>query len=183
MRTELWILLITGFLMYNAYHDGKYTKFLLSYKKYYMIGFYGLLGLGVFLMMRRNPADCKTMLLHANNVVKYLPIDRTSMNMINPIMDFTTRNNHYQYEDGNGNETERTGSFMSAFNNANHLGEQRILNSGKKGTKRSVSETKKKFVASQQNWKCGDCNTQLTAWFEVDHKKRLEYGGTNDVSN
>jgi len=183
MRTELWILLITGFLMYNAYHDGKYTKFLLSYKKYYMIGFYGLLGLGVFLMMRRNPADCKTMLLHANNVVKYLPIDRTSMNMINPIMDFTTRNNHYQYEDGNGNETERTGSFMSAFNNANHLGEQRILNSGKKGTKRSVSETKKKFVASQQNWKCGDCKTQLTAWFEVDHKKRLEYGGSNDVSN
>ena len=181
MRTELWILLITGFLMYNAYHDGKYTKFLHSYKKYYMIGFYGLLGLGVFLMMRRNPADCKTMLLHANNVVKYLPIDRTSMNMINPIMDFTTRNNHYQDEDGN--ETERTGSFMSAFNNANHLGEQRILNSGKKGTKRSVSETKKKFVASQQNWKCGDCKTQLTAWFEVDHKKRLEYGGSNDVSN
>jgi 5-methylcytosine-specific restriction endonuclease McrA len=61
--------------------------------------------------------------------------------------------------------------------------EKRILQSGGKSTKRSVSETKKKYVASNQGWKCGDCNQQLNAWFEVDHIKRLEYGGTNEVSN
>jgi 5-methylcytosine-specific restriction endonuclease McrA len=61
--------------------------------------------------------------------------------------------------------------------------ENRIMQSGKKATKRSVSETKKKFVASRQNWKCGDCNNQLTAWFEVDHKIRLEYGGSNHIDN
>ena len=61
--------------------------------------------------------------------------------------------------------------------------EQRLENSGKKATKRSVSETKKKFVASRQNWKCGDCQTQLNAWFEVDHIKRLEYGGSNHIDN
>lgn len=180
MRAEIWILGITCFLMYDAYHDRKYTKYIMSYKKYYMIAFYGLLGIGIFLMMRRNPAECKTMLLHANNVVKYLPINRSSMDMINPIMDFTTRNM-------NGGESGRlpatTGSFMSSFNNANYLGEQRILSSGKKGTKRSVSETKKKFVAAQQNWKCGHCQNQLTAWFEVDHKQRLDEGGSNDVGN
>ena len=63
------------------------------------------------------------------------------------------------------------------------VGERKILSSGKTGTKRSVSETKKKYVASQQDWKCGECNKQLNAWFEVDHKVRLEYGGGNEVGN
>jgi hypothetical protein len=52
-----------------------------------------------------------------------------------------------------------------------------------KSNKRSVSETKKKFVASNQNWKCDDCKEQLKAWFEVDHIKRLDQGGSNDVDN
>ena len=39
------------------------------------------------------------------------------------------------------------------------------------------------FVASQQNWKCGKCNTQLAATFEVDHKLDLQFGGTNHVNN
>ena len=42
---------------------------------------------------------------------------------------------------------------------------------------------KKKWVASQQGWKCGKCGNQLNAWFEVDHKIRLEYGGSNHVNN
>jgi 5-methylcytosine-specific restriction endonuclease McrA len=59
----------------------------------------------------------------------------------------------------------------------------RIIESGKKSTKRCVSETKKKFVAAQQGWKCGSCQKQLPAWFEVDHKIRLEHGGSNHVDN
>jgi rubredoxin len=55
--------------------------------------------------------------------------------------------------------------------------------SGGNGNKRSVSETKKKFVASQQGWKCDSCKQQLSAWFEVDHKVRLGSGGTNQISN
>jgi 5-methylcytosine-specific restriction endonuclease McrA len=50
-------------------------------------------------------------------------------------------------------------------------------------TKRSVSESKKKFVAAEQGWKCGECKRQLPGWFEVDHKIRLEYGGSNAVDN
>jgi 5-methylcytosine-specific restriction endonuclease McrA len=61
--------------------------------------------------------------------------------------------------------------------------ERKILSSGKNTTKRSVSETKKKYVAYLQNWKCAKCQKQLNAWFEVDHKIRLEYGGGNDVQN
>jgi 5-methylcytosine-specific restriction endonuclease McrA len=59
----------------------------------------------------------------------------------------------------------------------------RMMESGKTGTKRCVSETKKKFVASQQSWNCGHCQKQLPAWFEVDHKIRLDNGGSNHVDN
>ena len=56
-------------------------------------------------------------------------------------------------------------------------------NNSQQNTKRSVSETKKKYVAAQQGWTCGDCKRQLPAWFEVDHRIRLDRGGTNEVNN
>ena len=52
-----------------------------------------------------------------------------------------------------------------------------------KKVKRSVSETKKKYVAANQNWKCDNCNCTLTYTYEIDHKIRLEHGGSNDVDN
>ena len=54
---------------------------------------------------------------------------------------------------------------------------------GGRATKRSVSETKKKFVASKQQWKCNKCGTMLDATFEIDHIVDLQYGGSNEVSN
>ena len=60
---------------------------------------------------------------------------------------------------------------------------KRMMNSGFGSTKRSVSETKKKYVAAQQGWKCGYCDEQLDETFEVDHKVDLQYGGSNHVSN
>ena len=44
-------------------------------------------------------------------------------------------------------------------------------------------KTVEKYVASMQDWKCNHCKKVLTAWFEVDHVKRLEHGGNNDVQN
>jgi len=44
-------------------------------------------------------------------------------------------------------------------------------------------KTKKKYVASQQGWCCGNCNKTLPAWFEVDHTVRLDNGGTNNIDN
>ena len=179
MKLELIFLGLTAFFIYNAYHDGKYLKLLMSYKKYYTMAFFGIMGISLYLLIKRNPSQCKSMLLHANNVVKYMPIDRSSMDMLNPILDFTT-----------GAST--SGGFMENYDNmndetsmnpSNTPSARRMMTSGKTGTKRSVSETKKKFVASQQGWKCGECQKQLNAWFEVDHKMRLEYGGTNEVSN
>ena len=187
MRLEIFILGITAFFIYNAYHDGKYTKMLFVFKKYYKMIFYALLGVGIYILLKRNPSQGRNMLLYANNLVKFMPIDKTSMDMLSPVFDFTNNNN----SNNNNNNDEGSHGFMGSLNhmlpqnsaNMNANSERRLLGSGKVGTKRSVSETKKKYVASQQNWKCGDCGEQLNAWFEVDHKVRLEHGGGNDVQN
>jgi len=171
MRLEIFVLGLTAFFIYNAYTDGKYTKMLMTFKKYYKMIFYALLGVGIYLLLKRNPSQGRNLLLYANNVVKFMPIDKTSMDMLSPIMDFTSTN-----ESG----------FMEHFNDIEPSptpGQQRMLHSGKNGTKRSVSETKKKYVAAQQEWKCGHCQSQLDHTFEIDHRVRLEYGGGNDVQN
>jgi len=174
MRLEIFVLGLTAFFVYNAYMDGKYTKMMLSFKKYYKMIFYVCLGVGIYVLLKRNPNQGRNMLLYANNMVKFMPIDKTSLDMLSPIIDFTSKN-----------ETDEE-CFMESFNGIKapgFCGEQKILASGKTGTKRSVSETKKKFVASNQNWKCGKCRSQLDHTFEIDHKLRLEYGGGNDVDN
>lgn len=173
MRLEIFILGLTAFFIYNAYKDGKYTKMLLSFKKYYKMIFYAILGIGVYLILKRNPGQGRNMLLYANNVVKFMPIDKSSMDMLSPVFDFTSSNDR---------------SFMESLNNLepsnfNPASNNRLQNSGKNGTKRSVSETKKKYVAAGQSWKCGHCQAQLDHTFEIDHKVRLEYGGGNDVQN
>jgi hypothetical protein len=174
MKLELFIIGITGFLIYNAYHGGKYTKMYSQYKKYIQIAFIGLMGISLYLLIKKNPEKCKTMLVHANNMVKYMPIDKSSLDMLSPILDFTGENPNNNFMQG------LTGGSTCETSTINY--EKRLLSSGK-STKRSVSETKKKYVASCQNWTCGHCKKQLSAWFEVDHKIRLEYGGTNEVTN
>lgn len=178
MRFELWIVVITGALIYDTYHENKYSKMLMRGKKYYQMIFYGLVAIGIYYLVKKDPSKCKSMMVHANKFVQYTPINRNAMRMLDPIVDFTTAQ-------GGDNATNHTGNFMQSFMKANHMdmSEQRILQSGKKTTKRSVSETKKKYVASEQNWKCGKCQNQLSAWFEVDHVQRLEHGGSNEVSN
>ena len=91
MRLEIFVLGLTGFFVYNAYADGKYTKMLMTFKKYYKMIFYVLLGLGIYLLLKKNPSQGKNMLLYANNAVKFLPIDKTSMDMLSPLIDFTSK--------------------------------------------------------------------------------------------
>jgi len=187
MKLELILFGGIAFFIYNVYNDGKYTKMILSYKKYYQMAIIVVVGISLYLMIKRNPLQAKNMLLYTNNMIKYMPIDKSSMDMLSPIFDLTSRGNEYG---GSG------GGFMSSLNQGLNPGipfnghdptllaqQQRMMLSGQKATKRSVSETKKKYVASMQDWKCGQCGKKLTHTFEVDHKIRLENGGGNDVTN
>ena len=157
MRIELWVILITSFFILNAYHDNYYLNIFKKYKKYIQMVFYAFIGLTIYILFKRNPKQSKELVTQAHTFLKYLPIDKTAVNLVNPM--------------------------LSSCDNTNITSVQKIMSSGKTSTKRSVSETKKKWVASQQNWKCGECNEQLPAWFEVDHITRLVDGGTNDVNN
>ena len=155
MRIELWIIVITLFFIYNAYHDNYFLKLYSANKKYVQMIFYAFLGLTIYLLFKRNPKQSKELVSQAHTFLKYLPIDKTAVHLVNPI--------------------------LSSCDNENIHSVQKLTSSGKHSNKRSVSETKKKWVASQQNWKCGNCKEQLPAWFEVDHITRLADGGTNDV--
>jgi hypothetical protein len=192
MRIEIIIFLITAGLIANLYTEGKYLKQILTYKKYYQMAGIALGGLVMYWLVKKNPLNAGQMIMASNEYLKYLPIDKNTSSMISPILDFTSKQNfnldqnNYPY-----NENHPIIPIQSMYKTPNQY-ERKILSSGgaqssngrKPGaTKRSVSETKKKFVASRQGWKCGDCQEQLNAWFEVDHKIRLEYGGSNHVDN
>jgi hypothetical protein len=176
MRLEIFVLVLTAFFIFNAYKDGKYSKMLWSFKKYYKMIFYASLGIGIYILLKRNPEKGKNMLLYANNIVKFMPIDKNSMDVLSPIIDYTNGNNGMSFmETLNDIDPSR---MATGFSN-----DKRMMNSGRNSTKRSVSETKKKYVASNQDWKCGNCREQLNHTFEIDHRIRLEYGGGNDVQN
>lgn len=184
MRIEIIIILVAGFIMANIYTDGKYWKMLQSGKKYYKMAGVAFGALMLYLLIKHNPLRAQQMAATTNDYLKYLPIDKNTSDMISPILDFTSKHNfaESQYSSLDGGNYNYPIIPMPE-SSTERIGENRMKTSGKTTTKRSVSETKKKFVASRQNWCCGNCKKQLSAWFEVDHIKRLEYGGSNHVDN
>lgn len=188
MRAELIIFIIAAFIIANIYTDGKVLKTALSWQKYYKMAGVAFAAFMVYWLIRKNPKDAQQIIATSNEYIKYLPLDRSTSSFINPILDFTSKQNFQRNNDNQGTFLSMpTPSPYQYMNGSGGIDKQtlrqKILNSGKTGTKRSVSETKKKFVAASQNWKCGNCQKQLPAWFEVDHKVRLEYGGSNHIDN
>lgn len=168
MKLEIFIFCIIAFLFYDMYKNQKYSKMLFSFKKYFKPIFWIFSILCVYFYVKKQP-NGQNLLLYANNMIKSLPIDKSSMSLFSPIIDFTQ---------GKG--------FMEKLNNVQYISKNTNgdpKNGEPEKIKRSVSETKKKFVASQQGWKCNECKEQLNAWFEVDHVIRLEYGGGNGLDN
>jgi hypothetical protein len=190
-KFEFIIFIITAGLIVNTYYDGKYFKLVESVnaRKYIKMATIGFFGLSMYLFMKKNPENSHNIMQHANEFIKYMPISRESADMLTPFFDMTNKraffgqggsNSTSADDDGDGGWTTRRqqNSVNKIMTSGKTTG-----GSGTGPTKRSVSESKKKFVASQQGWKCGDCQRQLPGWFEVDHKIRLEHGGSNAVDN
>lgn len=166
MKIEILIFGITAFFIANTYYDNKYIDMIKTWKKYYQMVGIGFVGISMYAFLKKYPEQSKSLFTHANNIVKYLPIDKNTTHFLSPILDLAKIN------------SDKEGLTQNV----------RLVNSGQNNcigriNKRSVSETKKKYVASEQGWKCYDCKEQLTAWFEVDHKIRLDSGGTNHINN
>ena len=179
MKLELLVLAVSGFFIANTYHDGNYIKLLQSWQKYFKMAGFAFAGLSIYLFLKKNPTQSHSLVQELSNIVKFMPSAKSTLDIFTPFTDFT-------------NQTPFTGGGMGGggggMGNGTGVPNQqhqinRMMESGKTGTKRCVSETKKKFVASQQSWNCGHCQKQLPAWFEVDHKIRLDNGGSNHVDN
>ena len=186
MKIELIIFIITGLLIANTYYDGKLIKILNTVKssKYLKMSTFAFGGLSLYLFFKKNPDNSREFLGHANDMIKTLPMTRESMDLISPFLNLTntktfTDANQDIYMNGGG----MGGGMGGGGDGNNNPGVNRMMMSGRGTTKRSVSETKKKFVAANQNWLCNDCKRQLPAWFEVDHVIALHNGGSNEVSN
>lgn len=176
-----WIILgITGVCMYNLYTDGACWKYVMHHKKYLHMAFYAVLGLGFYAMWKRRPEESRRALHYAHGMARFLPVDRQTLRMVDPVFDWT-------------NPTPPPAPAPSPYTYSplhsaplpSLYGERAAAKQGGgRGTrKRSVSETKKKYVAANQHWKCGHCQHQLDHTFEIDHRIRLEYGGSNEVEN
>jgi 5-methylcytosine-specific restriction protein A len=175
MKLELFIFGITAFLVFNTYYDGKYLKVFHSWQKEIKMSTFAFVGLSLYIFLKKNPGQSQSMMSHANDIIRYMPISRSSADMLSPFLDFANQKSLFQ--EGGAPNVARHGPKEAQM-------EARIMASGRNNaTKRSVSETKKKFVAAQQSWKCGHCDRQLPAWYEVDHIVRLEHGGSNNVDN
>lgn len=176
MKKELIIFGITGLLVYNTYTDNKLTKSLKSFEKYMKMATIAFVGFSLYLFLKKNPHESKNLVSHANQVLKFMPIDRNTTRFISPLLKM-----------GLGGDSSKHNNTTSSIQNLPTDTQNTYKNvSGSSKTqvhKRSVSQVKKKFVASQQKWRCNDCQQLLEATYEVDHVIELQDGGSNDISN
>jgi len=177
MKLELIVIFITGFFIINLYYENKYIDILKSWKKYYQMVGMAFAGLSTYLFLKKYPNDTRTLLQSVGGVITQLPIEKNTKDLLSP---FITNPQYIKPQFkrmlNSGNNPNNNNPNNNNHNNNNHNNQNHTI-------KRSVSETKKKYVASQQNWTCKMCKKQLPAWFEVDHKIRLDSGGSNNVDN
>jgi hypothetical protein len=193
MKTEFIVFIITALLIANTYYDGKIVKLfnMIKHSKYLKMVTFAFAGLSIYLFLKKNPNNSKEFLGQANEMIKTLPMTRDSSSLIAPFLSLTNSKsfndtNTSIWGGGGGGGSGSCGSGGGGgVDGGNTFQSQisRMMQSGKGTTKRSVSETKKKYIAASQNWLCKDCNKQLPAWFEVDHVIALHNGGSNEIDN
>ena len=164
MKIELLFLVVAIFFVVDSRSGNRYTKAVLQYKKHFKIAgiLFGIFSL--YLFVKKNPSESSSMMGHLNGMIRYMPIDKESKDLLTPL--FANYNNR----------PVDPRLMTSGLNTSTPL-------VGGGATVRSVSGTKKKYVAANQDWKCGSCSQKLDAWFEVDHKVRLADGGSNHIDN
>jgi 5-methylcytosine-specific restriction endonuclease McrA len=185
MRIELWILLISGLLIYDVYYDNKYSKLFFSYKKYYKIILIGIGSIFVYYLFKKKPDQFKNLIQSSNDLFRQIPLGRKTletMDIMNPIFNLTNTpslmNNFMENNEEiiNNQNTQNIKNIQNNNNNNRQNNDNGII-------KRNVSETKKRYVASSQNWCCGNCKNQLSYTYEIDHNIALKDGGDNSVEN
>ena len=189
MGVGLLIFAITVFLVANLYNDGKYLAVLRTWKKYFQIGGIILIALGIYIFIKKKPRESHNILSHANSLLRYVPLDKDSSDVISPLLELGSkalyRKNLSEGEQSRINLAAQSIQHKSQAGGVpfNSIEPASVAKTSTGATKRSVSETKKKFVAARQSWTCKHCKNMLSAWYEIDHVIRLQNGGSNHVDN
>ena len=89
MKINFVIFLITAFLIANTYYDGKFTEYLTRGKKYYKMATFAFVGLSIYLFVNKNPGESRNLVKHATDLIRYMPIDSNTSDMLTPLFDFT----------------------------------------------------------------------------------------------
>lgn len=192
MRIELVIFFIAGLVAFNIYTEGKYMKLVMLHKKYWQIAGIGFGALILCWILRKDPSRAKDMLQSTNNYLKYMPIDSGTASFISPVLNFAASQQPEfnrpvialdEVSVGGGSKSLDGPKSLDAASGSS-LSSSSLSASPVEGrVKRSVSETKKKFVAARQKWLCKECGVLLSATYEIDHIIRLDRGGSNNVDN
>jgi 5-methylcytosine-specific restriction endonuclease McrA len=91
--------------------------------------------------------------------------------------DINTRQNTYSSSSNGSQSSKGTSNNQSAS-------QYRIGKGGRRIYKRTkLGERIRKVVASEQQWRCNNCDNLLPPNFEIDHLKAVCEGGTNDREN
>jgi hypothetical protein len=170
MRIELWIFFITIAILYDTYHNNMYSKKIYYYKKYFKIIGTSIAVLLFYVFMKKNPDDTHNILQNLNNCIKYLPLDKTTTSILSSGGEILSQSSQSSQSKNN------TSSLLNIPSNTPNTDNTNIM-------KRSVSETKKKYVAFSQGWACNLCKKTLDHTYEIDHKVELRNGGSNETNN
>ena len=59
-------------------------------QKYFKMAMFGFVGISIYLFIKKNPTESKSLLNHANDIIRYMPIDRNTADMVSPLFDLTS---------------------------------------------------------------------------------------------
>ena len=86
MNVKFMIVLLTGGLLYNTYHDNFILNSLKTHTKYYKMAGILVFGLGFYLMVQRNPTESMSFMNAFRQYIQVMPMDRQTKEMIQPFL-------------------------------------------------------------------------------------------------
>ena len=190
----LIILIPTVIYIVNEYHQNKIFNFFQGVYKHRNF----IMLITPFILLYIRPDILKRIMLYFQNIDDS-PLYQDMDTLMNS---YVTLRNQRKYNNRKLNIPDRQevqmNNFKNQYNNRYQQNFQKKINpAAKKGSssinliknsspkkhKRNVSESKKKFIASNQKWKCAHCQNLLDNTYEVDHIVALYKGGSNELNN
>lgn len=166
----------------NEYYQNKIFLYFEKFYKYSKI-----IALFIpFALAYFNPDFVKKLLIYFKDIDKE-PVHQNMNDMMASYFDTKKNNKNLNFVRTNNQFINNNGYYNNVPNYQQNNNQQpqpkkKFLHKLNK-VKRSVSESKKKYIASNQKWRCAHCNNLLDNTYEVDHIIALYRGGTNDLTN